>query len=395
MYMQDSCLLRARLRRFAGPASIAFLLFLAGCAGLMPGANSSGDTRAASDRPAANETPTRGQIAEVQRLLTLKGYDPGPVDGYFGRKTAAAIEQYRHERGLNGKSMSTKDLIVHLKGQPVAAPNVVAVEAATSPHRYDVGERYVFGGGITHDVVEISAGRVKWKTSEGETFSTSPEIGLPDIEWEYGTWMGRNKSMRDREAPWPPAEGRSVTFAVRSEEWSTDAGKNPPRQKAELHWTCETSDGGNIEVPAGAFAVTVIACERWPVPAGDWQKRVWYFAPAIGHYVRRDDLDTAGLTIESLELVAALPGGGGGIQKGLRGVLRDTLSNRAVNDPAVWNSPAGAGKYVVRVTRDFKGEAGRRCRAYTVSRADAARRRDFPAVSCFDKNKNRWRVPGL
>lgn len=355
----------------------------------------SADRSAENPRPAANETPTRGQIAEIQRLLTQRGYDPGPVDGYFGRKTAAAIEKYQQDRGINRKAMPIAELIVHLRGQPDSAPSVLAVEAAISQHRYDVGERYVFAGGVTHDVVETAAGSVKWKTSNGETFSTPPQVGLPELEWQYGSWMGRNESRRDREVPWPPAEGRSANFAVLSEEWNTDAGGDASRQKGEVHWSCESSDGGNIEVPAGKFSVDVIACERWPVSAGDWNKRVWYYAPAIGHYVRRDDLDTAGLTIESLELVAALPGGGGSVQKGLRGVLRETLSNRAVNEAAVWNNPAGADRFVIRVTRNFKGQAGRYCRAYTVSRESADRRRDFPAVSCYDKKKDRWRVPGL
>jgi len=379
-------------RRAAGAVALLSVLLLAGCAGSPPEAATSSPRDLAPAR--ANEAPTRAEIAEIQRLLTEKGYKPGPVDGLFGRRTSTAIARYQRDQGLGRTGMATRELIAHLKGQPSSAPAVVAVEAAATG-RYDAGERYVFAGGVTHDVVEAAVGRVKWETSDGESFSALPEIGLPELEWQYGSWRGRNESTLDRQTPWPPARGTGVRFAVRSEEWNTDEGGNAPRQAGELHWSCVNDGPGEVEVPAGRFTVDVISCERWPVAAGDWHKRVWYYAPSVGHYVRRDDLDTAGLQIDSLKLVAVLPGGGKTVQKGLRGALRDTLSNRAVNDPTVWKPPVGAGMFVIRVTRDFKGEAGRPCRAYTVSRTGTEPRRDFPAISCYDRKKKRWRVPGL
>ena len=144
----------------------------------------------------------------------------------------------------------------------------------------------------------------------------------------------------------------------------TATGKNPG------------SDGGPfVHLPYGFPSVT-----SWPGAA----------------VVRRDDLDTAGLQIESLSLVAALPGGGAAVQTGLRGMLRDTLSNRAANEPAVLVDSTGTRRFVIRVTRDFKGDDGRPCRAYTITRAGGTDgRREFPGVSCYDDAKKQWRVPGL
>jgi hypothetical protein len=368
------------------------LLLLGGCVGPQPdGAGGVGGRPVST----ASEAPTRAQIAEIQRLLTEQGYDPGPVDGLLGRRTAVAIDQYQRDKGLGRTGIATRDLLAHLRGQPKAAPAVLSVESAMATGSYEVGERYVFAGGITHDVVETGSGEVKWQTSEGESFTALLPVGLPVLEWEYGPWRGRNQSSRDREASWPPARGIAVAFDVRSEERDIEDGGAGPGHRSELRWSCLNEGAGETEVPAGRFTVDIIACERWPVPAGDWHKRIWYFAPSLGHYIRRDDLDTAGLQIESLTLVAALPGGGKAVQTGVRGVLRDTLSNRARNEPAVWNHPAGAGRFVIRVTRDFKGSDGKSCRAYTISHVGADRRRDFPGVSCYDKAKKQWRVPGL
>ncbi len=378
--------------RAAGLAVLAMLLFLGGCGG--PQTKRAGGVEGGSPS-AVSEAPTRAQIAEIQRLLTRQGYDPGPVDGLLGRRTATAIDQYQRDKGLGRTGIATRDLLDHLRGQPKAAPAVLSVESAAAAGGYEVGERYVFAGGITHDVVETGPGQAKWQTSEGERFTAPLPVALPVLEWEYGSWRGRNQSSRDRETSWPPARGIAVGFDVRGEEWTIEGGDGAPRQKSELRWSCLNEGVGETEVPAGRFTVDIIACERWPVPAGDWHKRIWYYAPSLGHYIRRDDLDTAGLQIESLTLVSALPGGGKAVQKGLRGVLRDTLSNRARNEPAVWSDPAGAGRFVIRVTRDFRGPDGKPCRAYTISRSGADRRRDFPGVSCYDKAKKQWRAPGL
>ncbi len=369
------------------------LLLAGGCAG--PSLDSAGPKGGAPSGPAvASQMPTRSEVADIQRLLIEQGYDPGPVDGLLGPRTTAAIGQYQRDRGLAVTGMASREILVHLRSQPRAAPTVLAVEPAVTSGGYEVGDRYVFAGGITHDVVEAKAGQLKWQTSDGESFRALHPVGLPVLEWEYGSWRGRNDSSRDAEASWPPAPGIAAGFDVRAEEWNVEDGDSAARQRSEIRWSCANEGPREVEVPAGRFAVDVIACERWPVPAGDWHRRIWYYAPSVGHFVRRDDLDTAGLQIESLTLVAALPGGGKAVQSGLRAVLRDTLSNRAPNDPVVWNDPGGR-RFVVRVTRDFRDVDGRPCRAYTITRAGTDQRRDFPGVSCYDKEKQQWRVPGL
>lgn len=384
-----------RLARFCVVTAAAVLaLFVGACVAQGPdGPGTPGDAEAKA-RAAASETPTRAQIAEIQRLLAEQGYDPGPVDGLMGPRTLTAIEQYRQDKGLGRSGIATRDLLAHLQSQPKAAPALLSVEAAAAGG-YEVGDRYIYAGGITHDVVEIDGGRVKWRTSEGETFTAPQSVGLPVLEWAYGSWRGRNRSSRDAEASWPPARGATVSFDVSSQEWNVEDEGSPPGYASPLRWSCLNEGQREIEVPAGRFAVEAIICERWPVPAGDWHKRIWYYAPLVGHFVRRDDLDSAGRRIESLTLVAALPGGGKVVQDGLRSMLRNSLSSRARNEPAVWTDPESGTRYVVRVTRDFEGAGGKACRAYTISRAGSNRRRDFPGVSCYDASKKQWRAPGL
>jgi len=386
----------SRCYRAVGLAAVTGVLVLSGC--VRPATESSAGSvpPAPVNQPVMSEVPTRAQIAEIQRLLTEHGYHPGPVDGLLGPRTTTAIDHYQRDRGLARTAMASRELLAHMRSQPKAAPAVTAVEPAVTTGGYEVGERYIFSGGVTHDIVEATAGQLKWQTSEGERYRTLQLVGLPELEWEYGVWRGRNRSSRDSETSWPPVPGIGVAFDVHSEEWNTEDGGGPPGQAREIRWSCTNEGPRQTEVPAGNFKTDVLSCERWPVAAGDWQRRIWYYAPSVGHFVRRDDLDTSGLQIESLRLVAALPGGGATVQTGLRAMLRDALSNRARNEPAVMVDSTTGTRFVVRVTRDFKWDDGRACRAYTITRAGGRiGRRDFPGVSCFDKEKKQWRVPGL
>jgi hypothetical protein len=45
-------------------------------------------------------------VADIQRKLSLLGYDPGPVDGVFGRKTMNAVKAFQSQRvGPNGRPL--------------------------------------------------------------------------------------------------------------------------------------------------------------------------------------------------------------------------------------------------------------------------------------------------
>jgi hypothetical protein len=39
-------------------------------------------------------------VAVLQRILTWKGWSPGPVDGIFGRQTKRAVKHFQRRRGL-------------------------------------------------------------------------------------------------------------------------------------------------------------------------------------------------------------------------------------------------------------------------------------------------------
>lgn len=48
----------------------------------------------------SNTTTYVPQVKEVQRELTARGYDPGPIDGYMGTKTSEAIKGFQADNGF-------------------------------------------------------------------------------------------------------------------------------------------------------------------------------------------------------------------------------------------------------------------------------------------------------
>ena len=60
--------------------------------------------RKASHTPKTTPQPQprtkRSQTHQIQELLTIIGYDSGPVDGIRGKKTRAAIQQFQRDKGL-------------------------------------------------------------------------------------------------------------------------------------------------------------------------------------------------------------------------------------------------------------------------------------------------------
>ena len=50
------------------------------------------------------------KIKHLQSKLTLSGFDPGPVDGFWGKRTASALAEMLNTNGIEVSSVSKKDI---------------------------------------------------------------------------------------------------------------------------------------------------------------------------------------------------------------------------------------------------------------------------------------------
>lgn len=68
---------------------------------------------------APTKTPVAAyDVADVQRRLKSAGFDPGIVDGSFGRKTSAALRAFEASRGLLADGLLDPQTVAALVGKP-------------------------------------------------------------------------------------------------------------------------------------------------------------------------------------------------------------------------------------------------------------------------------------
>ncbi|MES9830086.1 MAG: peptidoglycan-binding domain-containing protein [Candidatus Thiodiazotropha sp.] len=85
-------------------------------------------TRSAPKKPSAQYT------REAQQLLTDLGYKPGPVDGDYGRRTAAAVKAFQRDAGVTQDGWIDQDLLSALR-RAKAAHKPTTVSPSTSQRK--------------------------------------------------------------------------------------------------------------------------------------------------------------------------------------------------------------------------------------------------------------------
>jgi peptidoglycan hydrolase-like protein with peptidoglycan-binding domain len=119
------------IRPSRSPIAIAALAALAGLAGWLGAgvasanevpqlaADAAPDDVEIGDGPELDEESLQDLVADAQRLLRLRGYDPGTIDGRFGWRTQRAIRAYQ-------ETARSRGYLEALNGPGVAGPEPVA-----------------------------------------------------------------------------------------------------------------------------------------------------------------------------------------------------------------------------------------------------------------------------
>jgi len=101
--------------------SILFLVITLTSSGCVTNQKDSGATTYAST-PSAENTSTKKKVerneelVKIQLALSEKGYEPGIVDGIYGKNTRQALRQYQLENGLEATGeadSATKALLLN------------------------------------------------------------------------------------------------------------------------------------------------------------------------------------------------------------------------------------------------------------------------------------------
>jgi peptidoglycan hydrolase-like protein with peptidoglycan-binding domain len=99
-----------------------------------PAAAASAKDAEVPDAPDLDDASYQDLVTDAQRLLRLRGFDPGPLDGQIGVRTRQAIRAYQAEARARGVLEASKPPPAEAEGvQPAAGPQPEpAAPAATA-----------------------------------------------------------------------------------------------------------------------------------------------------------------------------------------------------------------------------------------------------------------------
>lgn len=170
--------------------------------------------------------------------------------------------------------------------------------------RYEVGQAFVFDNGRVERVESVNGSRVTWVARSGRVYVRDVNPIVPILEWSYRGQSGTRRIVGDAAGIWPLATGRSTRFQAINE---TQDGERRMRRSVHL-WTCAVRAERQLTVPAGAFAVLPIVCDRFsPESMRVLERIAWDYAPEVGHYVRREARNMRSGERDVYSLYAAVP----------------------------------------------------------------------------------------
>ncbi len=154
---------------------------------------------------------------------------------------------------------------------------------------YQAGDLFTYrdekGRTVTREVVASTPERTEWVTESGYRFTKGPDIFVPQLAWEGTSSRGAAVAVAVEGGLWPLAYKKRSTITIDYEK--TDKKTGEVRRYSEL-WRCRVNRPRKSEVPAGSFDTYKVVCKRHdPTTDAVTRTHIWYYAPALGHYVQR------------------------------------------------------------------------------------------------------------
>ena len=313
----------------------------------------------------------------AQDYLARLGYYGGPIDGINGPKTRTAVASYQTDTGLPPDGKVSRDLIARLAGAPSTPVQRDRGDRVAGP-LYEPGDAYAYTDGQVETILSTSENRVTWQDAKGEQWSADSDFTVPSRRSDPDADVASLRPFT-----WPLRVGVTASYAV----------KRTTSDHVE-HWQCIVESREQTAVVAGTFDSYKIVCRRDADPQGIAGSRTWYYAPAIGHYVRY--VDNATNEARSRDLVAVSPGELGWppeARTGLAWAVSHALDAETDGQAVPWQSSAVAAHFVIEPGSKVDVGHSDQCRRFRQTRIAAdATKRVYPGVAC--RVQNHWQLVG-
>jgi len=422
-----------RARPLARAGSLCAVLLLLGACAQLPSFGGPGSQRASGPpaAPAAAEKPlARAElVGRAQHLLTELGYQPGPVDGLPGPRTNRAVSAFQGDSGLPVDGKVSRALLAQLEAaraaqatspgpkapgapaakdrEPAAADSASASTSSASSIRltrdalpsYETGSTFVYSDGRVEKVVSLKGATVRWSGRDGSRFTSHRNFLLPWSYWRAGGERGTAELGQEPEALWPLAGGTPVYYSARIVVQQEEGEKS--LVESNERWRCALAGRETVAVMAGTFESYRFECERKATGDTPGLKRVWYYAPAVRHYVRFDEISDTAAVERLVELVAIRPDAHDWppiARAALDRAVEQALDEAPDGEARPWSSSGVETQVTIQPTSRFESTDGKPCRTFLLSWSGsedgAGGQRRYPGAACRSP-LGAWEIPGL
>lgn len=166
-----------------------------------------------------------------------------------------------------------------------------------------VGTAFIYDDGRVERLVSLADDEATWSTRKGREFVRSHNFALPILNWKIGRREGTREIYGSADKLWPPVKGARASFRVRTDVLS----KGRTNRSLQL-WNCKVKKAQTIAIALGDFETLPIQCERFSNRTMNLlERRTWWYAPDIGHYVQRQVQNYRTGKRKTIKLCASLP----------------------------------------------------------------------------------------
>ena len=296
--------------------------------------------------------------------------------------------------------------VVLVVGAGCAAPGrapVLSTAEVPLPD-YQAGLTYVYDNGSWETVQTVGPEEVTWRNHRGTISSGSPDFTYRRTTWETRTRSGTRQFRERRDwtgdpavaTLWPLAPGKTAHY-VESGRWRDEDNRE---HTYEAHWRLEVVGQERIRVKAGDFDTWKIVGRRFSTgdafrPSRLREKRIWYYAPSVGHYVKLEGRYLGRRPDHSIELLAVLPpltDMPRVAQAAFRTSFQQALEEKPSGAALQWNRAELGLSGTTTPTATFKLASGDYCRQYVQHLNRSGEDQVFFGLACRT-DAGQWQIP--
>lgn len=286
----------------------------------------------------------------------------------------------------------------------IGVPPAVSGEQVTLP-TYRTGMTFLYSNGRRETVEAVKSDWVTWRNHRGYTSVGSRDFTYRRTQWQTRTRRGTRQIQARNDlfggpsklSLWPLAAGNKARY-IETGRWQDEKGHG---RTFRAQWRAEVVGQERIRVMAGEFDTWKIVADRYSLGTAYSrrnrlrERRTWYYAPAVGHYVRYETDYRGRKTSRVVELVSVRPplkGLPAGVRSTIDSNFQKALEKNRSGQPLRWDLPGYSAAGLTQPTATFRLAKGRYCRHYIQEFEIGQGQEKYFGLACRD-GLGRWRPP--